>query len=37
MMPVNKNALRFAEMAAKQKSFVPPPGAYQNAEKGMDY
>ncbi len=34
MMPVSKtNDLRFVEIVAKKKSFVPPPGNYNITDK----
>jgi hypothetical protein len=37
MMPVSKNNdLRFVEIAAKRKTWVPPPGAYSITEKLQD-
>lgn len=37
IMPPSKSTLSFVEVAAKQKSFLPPPGNYTNYEKAYDY
>jgi hypothetical protein len=35
-MPVSKSKMNFVEVATKSKAWLPPPGNYNNIDKGFN-